>query len=122
MVCKKAYCEPINEEQRMVFKEFEDFYRFKMRFCLVLTIIILGCYFSFLILTGFTPDFLALQIGDSPVTLGIVFGLCSILLGVLGTYVYSFVVNVFLDKKEEEIIKKMRQTQLIKEEGNENIT
>jgi len=122
MICKKAYCEPMNEEQRVVFKEFKDFHRFKMRFCLVLTIIILGCYFSFLILTGFVPDFLAISIGNSPVTLGIVFGICSILLGVAGTYAYSFVVNVFLDKKEEEIIANMRRTQLIKEEENENIT
>ena len=104
MLCKESYCEPKNEEQRKIYEEFEAFMRFKINFSLFLTIIILGCYFSFLILVGFFPDFLSTDIGDSPVTLGIVFGICSILLGVL-------------DSKEKELISKMRKAGIIIEEG-----
>ena len=117
MLCKESYCEPKNEEQRKIYEEFEAFMRFKINFSLFLTIIILGCYFSFLILVGFFPDFLSTDIGDSTVTLGIVFGICSILLGVLGTGIYTFVANFFLDSKEKELISKMRKAGIIIEEG-----
>ncbi|MFC3867083.1 DUF485 domain-containing protein [Helicobacter equorum] len=113
MICQKSYCDPINEEQRSVYMEFEAFMRFKMRFALFLTIVVLGCYFSFLALVAFFPEFLALNVGDSPITLGIIFGLCSILLGVLGTGMYSFVANLFLDSKETDIMERMEKVGLI---------
>lgn len=116
MVCKKAYCEPMNETQRAIFKEFNEFMRFKIYFSLFLCFVILGCYFSFLILVAFFPNFLGISIGDSPVTLGIIFGICSILLGVLGTYIYGFVSNFFLDTKQDEILQKMQASGLIVEE------
>ncbi|MCX2682640.1 DUF485 domain-containing protein [Campylobacter sp. MIT 21-1685] len=101
----------INDKE-LAFKEFEIFTRFKMRFCLFLTAVILGAYFSFLILVGFFPEFLSIRIGDSAITLGIVFGVCSILLGVLGTGIYSFVVNYFLDSKQEELLARMTKQNL----------
>lgn len=116
MICKNNYCEPGNDEQRALYMEFEAFMQFKMRFTIFLTIVVLGCYFGFLTLVAFFPEFLALSVGDSPVTLGIVFGLCSILLGVLGTGIYSFIANIFLDSKEAEIVEKMKKIGLIKED------
>lgn len=116
MLCRETYCEPKNEEQRKIYEEFKAFTSFKIKFSLFLTIVILGCYFSFLVLVGFFPNFLAVSIGDSPVTLGIVFGICSILLGVLGTGVYTFVANVFLDSKQRELVSRMRTAEIIIEE------
>lgn len=116
MFCKETYCKPVNAEQKQVYAEFQSFVRFKMKFCLFLTIVVLGCYFSFLILVGFFPNFLAISVGDSPVTLGIIFGICSILLGVVATGIYSFIVNFFLDSKERELIQKMKKVKIIEEE------
>ncbi|RDU71340.1 DUF485 domain-containing protein [Helicobacter aurati] len=103
----------MSKEQQAAFHEFEEFMRFKMRFCVFLTVIVLGCYFSFLTLVGFFPDFLGLSVADSPITLGIIFGICAILLGVVSTGIYGFVANMFLDSKQEEIIKKMKKSGLI---------
>lgn len=113
MTCEKAYCEPQNLEQKKLFEEYENFMRFKLNFALFLSFIILGAYFSFLALVGFFPDFLGISIGESAITLGIVFGICAILLGVLGTYVYSFIANNFLDKRQEELLAKMKEAKLI---------
>lgn len=116
MLCKESYCEPRNEEQRKLYEEFVSFMKFKINLSLFLTMVILGCYFTFLILVGFFPDFLSIDIGDSPITLGIVFGIFSIMLGVLGTGLYTFIANVFLDPKQEKLLTKMRTAGIIIEE------
>ncbi|STQ86343.1 DUF485 domain-containing protein [Helicobacter muridarum] len=103
----------LSKEQKIVYEEFKEFMRFKIRFCVFLTVLILGCYFSFLGLVGFFPDLLGLRVGDSPVTVGIVFGICAILLGIISTGLYGFVANYFFDDKQKEILNKMQKSEII---------
>lgn len=95
------------------FPEFKKLVKERNRLCFVLLLITAVAYFFVIVSIGFFPQFLALRIGDSAITLGIVFGLFVLFLCVILIGIYTYVANRFLDDSLKKALEKMKQQQII---------
>ena len=66
------------DTQRLNGSRFSKFVKFRDRFGLFLAAIMLVIYYIFLVAIGSFPEFLGLRIGNSSVSLGMIFGLGKI--------------------------------------------
>ncbi|PAF50924.1 hypothetical protein BKH43_03450 [Helicobacter sp. 13S00401-1] len=96
---------------------FFDFLRVRRNISMVLTIVIFITYYGIMICVGFFPDFLGIRIGDSSVSLGIIFGLSFIVLSIILTGVYTYIANTFFDRELKEALDQMKQNHLIDDKG-----
>lgn len=103
----------LNAEQRNAVLRFKKFVSFRNKISIVLSLIVLVCYYIFVLGIGLTPEILGYKLGPSAITLGIVVGLALIVLCIVSTGIYTFIANSFLDKEQEEVIKNLKKQGLL---------
>lgn len=104
-----------NNNRQAVLQRFQQFVRFRNRFGLALAVIVLVCYYGFIVGVGFFPEVLGYRLGPSSITFGIMFGIFLIVLSIVLTGVYTFFANKYFDKEQEEVIEELHQSGLIDE-------
>ncbi|RAX52732.1 hypothetical protein CCY99_07125 [Helicobacter sp. 16-1353] len=95
-------------------KRFKKFITFRSKFSLFLTVVILLCYYAFILSVGLFPDVLGYRIGPSSVTLGIALGLLLIFICISITGLYTFVANKYFDRDQREILEEMEDCGILK--------
>ncbi|MBC5857232.1 DUF485 domain-containing protein [Campylobacter jejuni] len=103
----------LNVNQKKVILRFKNFVSFRNKISLTLSLIILVCYYVFVLGIGLTPDILGYKLGPSSITLGIMLGIGLILLCIISTGIYTFIANCFLDKEQEEAIESLKNEGLL---------
>ncbi|MBM0637553.1 DUF485 domain-containing protein [Campylobacter sp. VicNov18] len=93
--------------------KFKNFVSFRNKISLNLSLIIIICYYIFVLGIGLMPEILGYKLGPSAITLGIIIGIGLILLCIISTGIYTFIANHFLDKEQEEMIKNLKKQGLL---------
>ncbi len=105
----------MTEEQKESLLKFRRFVSFRNKFSLLLSLLILVCYYVFVFGIGAFPEVLGYKVGDSSVTLGIMYGIFIILVCIIATGFYTFVANQYMDKNQEEILKDIEKNGLMQD-------
>ncbi|RQD67847.1 DUF485 domain-containing protein [Campylobacter hepaticus] len=103
----------LNAKQKNSILKFKNFVSFRNKICFYLSLIIIICYYIFILGIGLMPEILGYKLGPSSITLGIIIGIALILLCILSTGIYTFIANYFLDKEQEIIIQNLKNEGLI---------
>lgn len=74
-------------------QKFKNFVAFRNKVSLILSLIVLVCYYAFLLSIGIFPEVLGYRVGPSAITLGIILGIFLIVLCVVATGLYTFFAN-----------------------------
>lgn len=88
---------------------FYKFVAFRDKFCVWLSVLILVCYYSFVLSIGFFPDMLGYRLGPSSVTIGILWGIAIIVISIVSTGIYTLFANKYFDKEQGEIIEDLSE-------------
>ena len=106
-------------------KRFYKFVSFRNRFCVYLSLVILVCYYAFVLSVGFAPEMLGYRLGPSSVTLGILWGITIIVVSIASTGIYTLFANKYFDKEQAEIIEDLQDSgaleEMIKGDTQQNI-
>lgn len=78
-------------------------------YALVMTILMMVCYYGYILLIAFDKELLAKKVGAGVTSLGIPLGLGVILFTVVLTWIYVRRANTEFDATTEEIIKEAQQ-------------
>lgn len=105
----------MTKEQKEVLKRFKNFVSFRNKFSLLLSLIILVCYYIFVFGIGAFPEILGYKVGDTSITVGIAFGIFIIIICIITTGLYTFVANQYMDKNQEEILDEIEKNGLTKQ-------
>ncbi|MFC0180252.1 DUF485 domain-containing protein [Thorsellia kenyensis] len=84
--------------------KFKELVTKRNKLSIILTILMLIFYFGFIGLIAFNKEFLATQIGDSIVTLGLPVGFGLIIISVLLTWYFVVNANGPFDKMRDELL------------------
>ncbi|EPB0781502.1 DUF485 domain-containing protein [Campylobacter coli] len=103
----------LNAEQKNAVLRFKKFVSFRNKISLNLSLIVLICYYIFVLGIGLMPEILGYKLCPSSITLGIMVGIGLILLCIISTGIYTFIANYFLDKEQEEVIKSLENEGLL---------
>lgn len=103
----------MTQEQRNVLSRFKDFVSFRNKFSLLLSLVVLVCYYAFIFSVGAFPEILGYRVGTSSVTLGIVCGIFIIITCIVATGLYTFVANQYMDKNQDEILSDIERSGLM---------
>ncbi|CAG9469541.1 DUF485 domain-containing protein [Campylobacter upsaliensis] len=103
----------LNSTQKNALSNFKKFVSFRNKISLYLSLIVLICYYIFILGVGLTPEILGYKLGPSAITLGIMAGVGLIVLCIISTGIYTFIANYFLDKEQEEVLKNLEKEGLI---------
>lgn len=98
---------------------FYKFVSFRNKFSLILSLIILVCYYAFIASVGFFPEVLGYRLGPSSISLGIILGIFLIVLSIASTGIYTLFANKYFDKEQEEVLDEMDRVGLVEEMRNE---
>lgn len=101
--------------------KFNKFISFRNKFSLFLSVIIMLCYYAFIISVGMFPEVLGYKIGPSSITLGILLGLTLIFTCIIITGIYTFIANKYFDKEQNEILSEMEKCGILKDGNLNNI-
>lgn len=96
-------------------KRFYKFVSFRNRFCVFLSLVILVCYYAFVLSVGFFPEMLGYRLGPSSVTLGILWGITIIVVSIASTGIYTLFANKYFDKEQAEIIEDLQDSGALEE-------
>ncbi|PAF45499.1 DUF485 domain-containing protein [Helicobacter sp. 11S02629-2] len=96
---------------------FFSFLKARRNIALTLSIVIFITYYGIMICVGFFPDFLGVRVGNSAISLGIVFGVSFIVLSIILTGVYTYIANTFFDRELKDALAEMKKNKLIDECG-----
>jgi len=105
----------MTQNQKNCLIKFKQFVTYKNKFSLILSLIILICYYAFCLAVGLVPQVLGLGLGDSSISIGIILGITLIVLSVFLTGVYTFVANKTFDKEQEKILQSLRENDLLEQ-------
>ncbi|TLD80955.1 DUF485 domain-containing protein [Helicobacter sp. MIT 05-5293] len=100
----------IPKNQQKALAKFRNFVSFRNKISLILSLIVLGCYYVFIVGVGMFPEILGYRLGPSSVTLGILVGMFLIALCVIATGLYTFLANWYFDKDQESIIEELKES------------
>ncbi|EAJ7105895.1 DUF485 domain-containing protein [Campylobacter upsaliensis] len=103
----------LNSTQKNALSNFKKFVSFRNKISLYLSLIVLICYYIFILGVGLMPEILGYKLGPSAITLGIMAGVGLIVLCIISTGIYTFIANYFLDKEQEEVLKNLEKEGLI---------
>ncbi|RAX58888.1 hypothetical protein CCZ01_01450 [Helicobacter monodelphidis] len=98
------------EEQAKAYDKYQKFIQFRNKFSVILSIIVLACYYAFIIGVGWFPEVLGYPIGPSVVTLGILAGLTIIVTSIIITGIYTFVANTYFDRDQAQIVEELQKS------------
>ncbi len=96
-----------------VLKRFRQFVSFRNKFGLYLSLVILVCYYGFIVGVGFFPEILGYRLGPSAISLGILLGVFLIILSIVATGIYTLFANKYFDKEQTEILEELDKSGLI---------
>ena len=105
-----------------VMKKFRDFISLRNRVSLVLSLVILVLYYAFIVGVGSFPEILGYRLGPSAITLGIIVGVCLIIICIVATGIYTFFANVYFDKAQEEALQELERSGLLEDLKEGKIT
>ncbi|RDU65679.1 DUF485 domain-containing protein [Helicobacter sp. MIT 14-3879] len=103
----------MTKKEQQIMDKFKGFVSSRNKLSIFLSLIVLVCYYAFIIAVGYFPKVLGYKIGPSVVTLGIVVGVSIIVISIIVTGIYTFIANKYLDKEQENIIKELQETGII---------
>lgn len=99
--------------QKSAKARFYKFVAFRDKFCVWLSVLILVCYYAFVVCIGFFPTMLGYRLGPSSITLGILWGIAIIVISIISTGIYTLFANKYFDKEQNEIIDDLKETNLL---------
>ncbi|CAM2956589.1 DUF485 domain-containing protein [Helicobacter burdigaliensis] len=102
-------------------KKFRNFVTFRNRISLILSLVVLLCYYIFVLGIGLFPEILGYRLGPSAITLGIIFGIFLILLCILSTGLYTFFANKHFDKVQKEVLQDLENSGALQDLQNGKI-
>ena len=87
--------------------EFQQLIKKKTFFSWLLAILVMGLYFSFILVVAFSPELFAIKISQiSVVSIGIPIGVLVILGSFILTGIYVYRANKEFDKSNQDLLKK----------------
>lgn len=89
---------------------FYKFVSFRNKFCVYLSLVVLVCYYTFVLSIGFLPEILGYRLGPSSITLGILWGISIIVISIIGTGIYTLFANKYFDKEQSQIIEDLQDS------------
>lgn len=104
----------LSQNQVKALIRFKNFVSKRNKISLVLSLVILVCYYIFILGVGLTPEVLGYRLGPSSITLGIIVGVFLIVLSVVATGLYTFLANSYFDKDQDEILRELEESDAIK--------
>lgn len=107
----------LKENQQNALSKFRQFVSFRNKISLV----VLVCYYIFVLSVGLFPEVLGYRLGPSSVTLGIIGGLFIIVLSIVVTGIYTFLANTYFDRDQANILNQLQESNLIKDLQNGEI-
>ncbi|MDL0079822.1 MULTISPECIES: DUF485 domain-containing protein [Helicobacter] len=111
----------LKENQQNALSKFRQFVSFRNKISLVLSLVVLVCYYIFVLSVGLFPEVLGYRLGPSSVTLGIIGGLFIIVLSIVVTGIYTFLANTYFDRDQANILNQLQESNLIKDLQNGEI-
>ena len=105
----------LKENQQNALSKFRQFVSFRNKISLVLSLVVLVCYYAFVLSVGLFPEVLGYRLGPSSITLGIIAGLFIIVLSIIVTGIYTFLANTYFDKDQENILNQLQESNLIQD-------
>lgn len=105
----------LTENQQNALSKFRQFVSFRNKISLVLSLVVLVCYYAFVLSVGLFPEVLGYRLGPSSITLGIIAGLFIIVLSIIVTGIYTFLANTYFDKDQENILNQLQESNLIQD-------
>ena len=105
----------LTENQQKALSKFRQFVSFRNKFSLILSLVVLVCYYAFVLSVGLFPEVLGYRLGPSSITLGIIAGLFIIVLSIIVTGIYTFLANTYFDKDQENILNQLQESNLIQD-------
>ena len=93
-------------QKKFITKNFKELKKTRAKILLPLLLLTVSSYFSFIWVIAFNPDFFALKVFETNISIGIVLGFLLILLIFLITFIYVFLAN----QKLEPLIKKIQKS------------
>lgn len=103
----------LTQNQKNALAEFKNFVSKRNKISLYLSLVVLICYYVFVLSVGLIPDILAYKIGSSAVSLGILAGLGIIFLCIISTGIYVLIANSFFDSENSRLLKELEKEELI---------
>ncbi|TLD92065.1 DUF485 domain-containing protein [Helicobacter magdeburgensis] len=104
----------LSQNQLKALIGFKNFVSKRNKISLVLSLVILVCYYIFILGVGLAPEVLGYRLGPSSITLGIIVGVFLIVLSVVATGLYTFLANSYFDKDQDEILRELEESDVIK--------
>ena len=105
----------MTSQQKNAKKRFDKFVSFRNKFSIILSLVIIVCYYVFVSSIGFFPDILGYRLGPSSITLGIMVGISIIVLSIVSTGIYTLFANKYFDKEQGEIIEELEKVGLLED-------
>lgn len=105
----------LTENQQNALSKFRQFVSFRSKISLVLSLVVLVCYYAFVLSVGLFPEVLGYRLGPSSITLGIIAGLFIIVLSIIVTGIYTFLANTYFDKDQANILSQLQESNLIQD-------
>ena len=103
----------LTENQQRALSKFRQFVSFRNKISLVLSLVVLVCYYIFVLSVGLFPDVLGYRLGPSSVTLGIIGGLFIIVLSIVATGIYTFLANTYFDRDQANILEQLQESNVV---------
>ena len=103
----------LTENQQRALSKFRQFVSFRNKISLVLSLVVLVCYYIFVLSVGLFPDVLGYRLGPSSITLGIIAGLFIIVLSIVATGIYTFLANTYFDRDQANILEQLQESNVI---------
>ncbi|PZT48896.1 hypothetical protein B6S12_00960 [Helicobacter valdiviensis] len=91
-------------------EKFKNFVTFRNKVSLTLSMVVLFCYYIFVLGIGLFPEILGYRLGPSAITLGIIFGIFLIFLCIISTGLYTFFANKHFDKVQKEVLEDLEKS------------
>lgn len=88
--------------------KFEELIKARAGFANVLSLVMMGIYFAFILTIAFAPGVLGTPIGDSVITIGIPVGLLVIFSALILTGIYVAKANTLFDRLTKQIIEETK--------------
>ncbi len=99
----------LSENQQKAVVKFRNFITFRNKISLILSLVVLVCYYVFVIGVGLFPEVLGYRLGPSSITLGIILGIFLIALCIIATGLYTFLANTYFDKDQNEVLEQLEK-------------
>lgn len=112
----------LSETQIKSVLKFNKFVSKRNKISLMLSLVILACYYVFILSVGLAPEVLGYRLGPSSVTLGIISGIFLIVLSIVATGLYTFLANSYFDRDQDEILNELQENDLVESLKNGEVS